>query len=164
MKIKNTVLKVSILACLIIASGIIINFIVIPKLSKLPSLYPNNAQQHIITMVDTTYNDKFYISIFIYDLKEKRIAVSIEDKKSTIIQYKDIKSDMAEEILNNHAWSTDIIKEYRDDNITAYKFNWCILYSDDNGDKFSCVVKRDYQNKISTDGVFKKIYTMLGAE
>lgn len=55
----------------------------------------------------------------------------------------------------------EIIDEYHNEDFSVYQFNWCIIYSFDEGETFSGVLKENYTNVYSEDENFRTVFTAL---
>lgn len=83
-----------------------------------------------------------------------------KDIFSGVVGYKD-EYDYKNDFVENYA---EIIDEYHNEDFSAYQFNWCIIYSFDEGETFSGVLKENYTKVYSEDGKFKTVYTVLNCQ
>lgn len=67
--------------------------------------------------------------------------------------------DYSNDIVENYA---KIIKEYQNEQIKAYQFNWGIIYTTDNGETFVGVPKHEYNTVSEENDIFLMILNGIG--
>ena len=67
--------------------------------------------------------------------------------------------DYSNDIVENYA---KIIKEYQNEQIIAYQFNWGIIYTTDNGETFVGVPKHEYNTVSEENDIFLMILNGIG--
>ena len=90
--------------------------------------------------------------LYINDKNNKEIVSGHYDEKTIANGY------------NYKEYITDwdkIIRTYNDNDVLAYQFNWCIIYSI-NGSDFTGVSGDKYDNEYNNNADFKRVYILLG--
>lgn len=69
--------------------------------------------------------------------------------------------DYSNDIVENYA---KIIKEYQNEQIRAYQFNWGIIYTTDNGETFAGVPKHEYKIEGEKNNTFAMILDAIALQ
>lgn len=119
--------------------------------------------------VKTKYGDEFIISVVVNDFPSQKTILTAshsgQDGELLSIRAEGHDSYYAYEkydyydIVEN---PTEIVAEYKDDDLRAYLFNWGMVYSSDGGVTFSGVAKHEYNARALEEDDVGPILSKLG--
>lgn len=159
MKNKVIFFKIAIPILVVVIVSIIINQVFLPKLLNDLTLYSTGGQQQMISLIDTEYNDSFYLIMYIYASQEKQVVLNVKNNNTIIARHNILLDELKFNPEDNTAWFTEIKKSFKTETNTVYEFNWGVLYS--KNAEFKFVSKNNYKKQSSNDTEFKKIYEQL---
>ena len=112
MKNKVIFFKIAIPILVVVIVSIIINQVFLPKLLNDLTLYSTGGQQQMVSLIDTEYNDSFYLIMYIYASQEKQVVLNVKNN-NTIIARHNILLDELKFNPEDTAWFTEIKKSFK---------------------------------------------------
>ncbi|MBR3909502.1 MAG: hypothetical protein IKJ50_07275 [Clostridia bacterium] len=98
------------------------------------------------------------------NIPDQEIYISVSNNGDRIFHTAGIANYLSDynysnDIVENYA---EIIKEYQNEQIKAYQFNWGIIYTTDNGETFVGVPKHEYNTVSEENDIFLMILNGIG--